>query len=526
MATSARLLGKNLSVAMAVLFAPCLLTCTVPAQDSGNRITVHVDQPGIKISPDFFGLMTEEINHAYDGGLYAELLQNRSFRDRATSPVHWTLLQSPSGAGSMTLETGVAAPALKLQIDRADGNNPVGVVNDGYWGVPVKPSTTYHATLLARASSDLKGPIVVSLRSADQSKTYAQAKLSSLTSEFKEYRLTLRTAQMTAAEGVFVVEAQNPGTIWLQGASLFPPTYRGTPNGSRGDLMEKLLDLKPSFLRLPGGNYLEGNTIPDRFNWKTTLGNIFERPGHQGPWGYRSSDGLGLMEFLRWCEDLRMKPVLAVYAGFSLRGAHVEPSPALEPYVQDALDEIEYVTGGIDTKWGGERAKDGHPRPFPLTYVEIGNEDGFDRSGSYGGRYKQFYDAIKAKYPKLQLIATMPIRTMKPDVLDDHYYRSATEMERDSGHYDTYSRTGPKIFVGEWASIEGRPTPTYQAAMGDAAWLIGLERNSDLVVMESYAPLLVNVNPGGAQWPTNLIGYDGAEFVRISRVLRAGALWP
>jgi alpha-N-arabinofuranosidase len=217
---------------------------------------------------------------------------------------------------------------------------------------------------------------------------------------------------------------------------------------------------------------------------------------------------MGLLEFLEWCEDLKIEPVLAVYAGYSMAQEHVEPGPALEPYIQDALDEIEFVTGDASTKWGAERAKDGHPAPFPLHYVEIGNEDFFDRSGSYDGRYAQYYKAIKEKYPNLLLIATAPIKNMKPDVLDEHYYMSAEKSFADANHYDKTDRNGPRIFVGEWATREGEPTPNLEAALGDAAWMTGLERNSDIVVMASYAPLFVNVNPGGMQWSTDLIGYD------------------
>ena len=266
--------------------------------------------------------------------------------------------------------------------------------------------------------------------------------------------------------------------------------------------------MHPAFLRFPGGNYLEGNHINERFEWKKTIGPLVDRPTHPSPWMYHSSDGMGLLEFLGWCEDLNMNPVLAVYAGYSLFGEHVNPGPDLEPYVQDALDEIEYVTGGTETKWGAIRARDGHPQPFKLTYVEIGNEDQFDKSGSYEERYAQFYKAIKAKYPDLQLIATTPLKNMKPDVQDDHYYVRATQNFHDAGHYDKADRNGPKIFVGEWATREGSPTPNMGAALGDAAWMTGLERNSDLIVMAAYAPLLVNVNPGGMQWETDLIGYD------------------
>jgi alpha-N-arabinofuranosidase len=206
-----------------------------------------------------------------------------------------------------------------------------------------------------------------------------------------------------------------------------------------------------------------------------------------------------------------MEPLLAVYAGYSLNGSFVHPGPDLVPYVQDALDEIQYVTGDTNTVWGAKRAADGHPAPFPLKYVEIGNEDFFDRSGSYDGRFAQFHDAIKGAYPNLQLIATTGVSSRTPDVVDEHYYRTPLTFQQDVHHYDTYSRTGPKIFVGEYASIAGHPTPNLAAAIGDAAWLTGLERNSDIVIMSSYAPLFVNINPGASQWPTNLIGYDALQ---------------
>ena len=275
--------------------------------------------------------------------------------------------------------------------------------------------------------------------------------------------------------------------------------------------MEKLAAMHPAFLRFPGGNYLEGDHIPDRFEWKKTIGPLVDRPTHPSPWRYQSSDGMGLLEFLEWCEDLNMQPVLAVYAGYSLQQEHVNPGPDLEPYVQDALDEIEYVTGGPETKWGAIRVENGHPQPFKLTYVEVGNEDYFDRSGSYDGRYEQFYEAIKAKYQDLQIIATTPVKSIRPDVIDDHYYRRATEFFHDTTHYDKTDRNGPKIFVGEWATREGTPTPNLGAALGDAAWMTGMERNSDIIVMSCYAPLLVNVNPGGMQWESDLIGYDASR---------------
>jgi alpha-N-arabinofuranosidase len=225
-----------------------------------------------------------------------------------------------------------------------------------------------------------------------------------------------------------------------------------------------------------------------------------------------------LLEFLEWCEDLHMRPLLAVNAGYTLKGDHMDAGPFLKPFVDEALDEIEYVTGDVHTKWGAIRAKDGHPQPFTLGYVEVGNEDGFDKSGSYNDRFAQFYDAIKAKYPQLKIISTIGgkdplgarfgLTSRKPQAIDEHYYRSAWQMEADAAHYDDYDRSGPKIFVGEWATREGSPTTNMNAALGDAAWMTGMERNSDLVVMSCYAPLFVNVSPGAMQWRSDLIGYD------------------
>jgi alpha-N-arabinofuranosidase len=293
--------------------------------------------------------------------------------------------------------------------------------------------------------------------------------------------------------------------------------------------MQMMVDMKPKFLRFPGGNYLEGDQIADRFEWKKTLGALPDRPGHQAPWGYRSTDGLGLHEFLLWCEDMNAEPVLAVYAGYSLKGAHVEPGPDLEPYIQDALDEIEYVSGPASSKWGALRARAGHPSPFTLTYVEIGNEDWFDKSGSYDKRFAQFSAAIKKRYPQLQTISTVGsehpenqrVQSVTPDVLDEHYYLPVEQfVKKAHGQYETYDRKGPKVFVGEWGAYETpfepwnaksrgeAPTPNMRAALGDAAWMTEMEKNADIVIMHCYAPLLVNVSPGARQWRPNLIGYD------------------
>jgi len=501
----------RLSVLPALLLAACFASAQQPAV-----LTIHADQPTHAVSPTLYGLMTEEINYSYDGGLYAEMVRNRTFRGEWSGVPYWYLVENGNASAKMDLDkdTGPSAAlphSLRLDVEHADANNQAGILNVGWWGMALRPNTTYKGSFYAKASGDT-GPVSISLVSDNTGKPVATATVSSLSSDWKQYEFTLHTGEIEpSSSNHLVLTVGHTGTVWFNLVSLFPPTYHDRVNGFRKDLMEKLAAMHPQFLRFPGGNYLEGDRIQDRFEWKKTIGPLVDRPTHPSPWGYQSSDGMGLLEFLEWCEDLHMHPVLAVYAGYSLKGDHVDPGPALEPYIQDALDEIEYVTGGPDTKWGAERVKDGHPAPFKLTYVEIGNEDEFDKSGSYEGRYTQFYKAIKAKYPDLQLIATAPIKDMKPDVLDEHFYVRATKNFHDANHYDSYDRSGPKIFVGEWATREGLPTPDFGAALGDAAWMTGLERNSDLIVMASYAPLLVNVDPGGMQWETDLIGYNAMK---------------
>jgi len=487
---------------------------TPPPPVAPASLQIDAGHPGHAVSPMLNGLMIEEINHSLDGGLYGELIQNRVFKDDPAAPVHWAAVQDPGASAAIALDATqpIAGTALTTSLRVTTTTTPkhrAGVANDGYFGIPIKPHATYRAQFFAKAAAGFTGRLMVSLETADGTRRYAEARVEPLGTTWKQYSVVLRTQDARpTADARFAIATTGAGTFWLDQVSLFPATFRNRPNGNRIDLMQLMAGLGPTFLRLPGGNFLEGNTIDERFQWKATLGPLAARPGHQAPWGYRSSDGLGLLEYLAWCEDLGMEPVLGVYAGYSLNGSFVRPGPDLAPYVQDALDEIEYVTGGPDTVWGARRAADGHPEPFPLQYVEVGNEDFFDGSGSYDGRFAQFFDAIKAAHPALQLIATTGVASRKPDVLDEHFYATPRAFQHMANRYDSFDRNGPKIFVGEYASIEGRPTPDLEAALGDAAWLTGLERNSDIVVMAAYAPMLVNINPGASQWPNNLIGYD------------------
>ncbi len=511
-----------------------MLSIFLSAHAADSVLTIDAAQPAGSVSPTLYGLMTEEISHSYDGGLYAELVQNRAFLDSPSAPAHWSVVEAKGSDATIALDkdnpfNAQLPVSLRLSVTSASPKAPAGFANDGYWGIPVKPNTLFRASFYAKAAAGFSGPVRIAIVGTDKDTVYAKAKVQSLTSDWQRYEVTLKTGKVQpTSHARLVLSVEHPGTVWFDLVSLFPPTWNHRPNGLRPDIMQMLVDLKPSFLRFPGGNYVEGDTIETRFDWKKTIGPVEQRPGHAGPWSYRSSDGLGLMEFLLWCEDMKAQPVLAVYAGYSLKGAHVNPGPDLEPYVQDALDEIEYVTGPVSTKWGAERAKDGHPAPFNLHYVEIGNEDWFDKSGSYDGRFAQFVDAIKAKYPALECISTVGteqpaskrVHSRQPEVLDEHYYRSTATFLQDAlTRFERYDRNGPKIFVGEWAAYENivpwskesknlPRTPSMKAALGDAAWMTAMERNSDIIKMQCYAPMFVNVNPGASQWRPNLIGYD------------------
>ncbi len=492
-----------------------ILSSSVWAANPG-KLTVDAANPGPKIGPLFYGLMTEEINHSYDGGLYAELIQNRIFQD-ADKPVCWSAVVNENHTGTLTIDESnpvndkALKRSLRLDVTANLDNGPVGIANTGFYGIPVWPNTKYHASFYARGSDGVTGPLEVEIQSNDGKTKFAAAKIDSISKDWKKYEVDLSTGDSKpSTDNRFVISTTGKGSIWFSLVSLFPPTYHNRPNGNRIDIMEKLADMHPEFLRFPGGNFLEGDTIETRFNWKQTIGPLEDRPGHMGCWTYHVSDGLGLQEFLNWCEDLKMEPLLAVYAGYSLQHVHVNPGPDLVPFVQEDMDELEYCLGDASTTWGKKRAENGHPAPYVIHYIEIGNEDWFDKTGSYDGRFAQIFDAIKAKYPNLKCIATAPVKSRRPDLYDDHGYPHDPEMLRLVHKYDHPNPNRPKVFFGEWATQDGKPTPNMRAALDDAAWLTGLQRDCDTVLMNCYAPLFVNVNKGAWQWPTNLIGYDSA----------------
>ena len=516
-----------------VIVATWLMTATsIYAQ---TTLTLQVDKAQRTVSPTLYGLMTEEINFSYEGGLYSQLLRDIVMQEmtggqqgrrqqgggarpsgQTPKPRYWSL--SDSTAGSLHfVNTGGINFTLKRYLS-VELTKSTDVVNPGFWGIAVRPSTTYYGDAYLKGN----GRLTVGLRSTDGSIIYARQQITLNSSDWNRYSYSFQTSDdlKESKDVEFYMQFASAGNYAIAYPTLFPKaknTYSVKSDWYRTDIMDLLREMHPTFLRFPGGNYLEGNTFKERFDWKRTIGSLTTRPGHRSPWGYWSTDGMGLLEFLCWAEECGAEPILGVFAGYVLNGDYVE-GDALEPFIKDALDEIEYTIGGPDTRWGARRIRDGHPEPFKLTYVEIGNEDFFDRSGSYSHRFMQFYDAIKAKYPQLQIISTQDERALrgnaedpaaiKVDIIDEHYYRNAEAMYRAAQQYDSYDRNGPKIFCGEWATREGSPTTNMNAALGDAAWMTCMERNSDIVVAHCYAPLFVNVNQGGMQWESDLIGYD------------------
>ena len=515
----------QISVASRFLFTAVLSAGWVAASAQGHgaaavQPVAHLDVDTRVVakpaSEGLYGLMTEEINHAYEGGLYAELISNNTFRGTWDGIQNWGVVvkgnaQVTAGVDKTDGPSTALPTSMELKVTAASAGNEAGVSNPGYWGIAVRPHTTYKGSFYAKADGDM-GPVTARLIADNTGALLASATVELGAGGWAKHEYTLTTgAVVTSSTNHLELTVAKPGTLRLQLVSLFPPTFENQPNGNRTDLIEKMAAMHPNFIRLPGGNYLEGDRLEDWYNWKKTIGPLVDRPGHMAPWTYWSTDGFGLQEFLNWTENLHVEPVLAVYAGYALKGEHIKPGKDLEPFVQDALDEVEYVAGDSSTKWGAERAKNGHAAPYPLHYIEIGNEDWFDKSGSYDARFEQFAEALRKKYPQYKLIATTPVKVKagdEPDLIDDHYYKSPAEMFEMVHHYDDAPRTGPKVFVGEWATRSGSPTPNFGDALGDAAFMTSMERNSDLIKIASYAPLLVNVNPGAMQWPTDLIGFD------------------
>jgi alpha-L-arabinofuranosidase len=495
----------NTSLATAAL----ILATAAPLRAAPATLTVNVAKPGHAISPTLYGIFFEDINCSVDGGIYAEMVRNRNFEDSAR-PEHWSAAASDQAGVTMSVDsTQPVSPknphSLKVQVALPSGARG-GVANNGYWGMGLVKGQTYELSLFARGGDGFTGPLVASLESSG-GVVYAQKTTASLTPDWKRYKLSL-TATASDPKARLVISTARPGTFYLDMVSLFPKqTWKKRPNGLRRDLAEMLDGLKPSFVRFPGGCWVEGDTMSLAYRWKQTVGDPAERRTQYNLWQYQATHGVGYHEYLQMCEDLGAEPLFVINCGMSHR--EVVPLDKMAEFVQDALDAIEYANGPASSTWGALRAKHGHPAPFGLKYLEIGNENG---GAAYHERYALFYDAIKAKYPQMHLVANewsgMP-KNRPVEIVDEHYYSTPAFFIANAGKYDSYDRAGHKVYVGEYAVTQGGGQGNLRAAVGEAAFMTGLERNSDVVVLASYAPLFANVHY--KKWNPDLIDFDSSR---------------
>ena len=512
-------------------FKPLFLLCLMAlATMTEAQVTMTVDatQRGPLTSPYQWGLFFEEINHAGDGGLYAELIKNRSFEDDLNGWTKATTAYTTMALRSTALMNGAQKRALHLTTTNASEERPRGIKNEGYWGMHFEKGKTYNLSLWARGDNDgYTDHIIARLVKADGSTIIGEARLQGIVSTTQWSKLTA-TIEATDSDdgGQLLLLTSNNGGLDLDVVSLFPETWNNRPNGLRPDLAKLLADTKPTFLRFPGGCYVEGEgTFENAFQWKKTIGPIEQRPGHLNQnWRYWSTDGLGFDEYLQMAEDLGAAPMLVVNVGLG-HGYYI-PIEDLDTLVQNTLDAIEYANGDGSTTYGAMRIKNGHVAPYNLKFIEIGNENynfnmynNSDQSYKYPERYYMFYKAIKEKYPDIVTIGNVEAwgtdaptwRNDYPvELVDEHYYRTAAWMCDNYNKYDNYPRN-IGVYNGEYAANSGDwgKYGNLNAALGEAIYMLGQERNSDVCRMGSFAPIFTHEQD--PTWAYDMIHFNAAH---------------
>jgi alpha-L-arabinofuranosidase len=486
-------------------------TSLLQAQTHGTveaKIAVEVNKPGHTISPILLGIFFEDINLSADGGIYPELIRNRSFEDADTLQ-NWKFAgadgKSTASISAADVQARPPIPPLNAFNRKSlcvEVNGPFKLENDGYWGMNVVKGSSYSFRLAVRSGNGFSAPLSLRLVSSE-GKELAAGEARGVDVTWKYYSVNL-TASGTDPKAHLEISGEGSGTLYLDMASLLPDqTWKN--HGLRPDLAEALNSLHPRFLRFPGGCWVEGDDFEHMNHWKNTVGNIDTRTPLWNIWGYNATNGLGYHEYLQLAEDLGAEPLFCINAGISHK--EVIPLDRMGAWVQDALDALEYANGPENSVWGSLRAKNGHPKPFNLKYLEIGNENG---QAPYAERWALFTKAIRAKYPDVILIANewagSHPQEPAPGIVDEHHYNNPEWFIWNANKYDSYDRKGPRIFIGEYAVTENTGKGNLRGAIGEAAWMTGMERNSDIVIMGSYAPLFCNANHKA--WPVNLINFD------------------
>ena len=505
-----------------------------------HKLTLDLADTGVKIQPTMYGIFFEDINFGADGGLYAELVKNRSFEFEAPL-MGWE--QPNSDRHKLNDKSGFATIITnnkegnknfcRVEVKDAGGYT---LINEGFRGIGVKANDTYNLSIMAANQEGKISKIKFQFIDANGT-VVGETSISPSSKEWKKYTAQLK-ATKTEAKAKLKITFEGKGTINIDMVSIFPQdTWKNRPNGLRKDLVQKLYDLNPGFLRFPGGCIVEGRVLEQRYQWKKTVGAVEDRETLINRWNtefahkptpdYFQSFGLGFFEYFQLAEDIGAEPLPILSCGIACQfnTGELVPLAELDPYVQDALDLIEFANGSASTKWGKLRTDMGHPQPFNLKFIGVGNEQW---GPDYIARYKVFEKAIHAKYPTIKIVSGSgpfpdgdyfdygwkQLKELNAQIVDEHYYNSPTWFKSNATRYDKYDRKGPKVFAGEYAAqskdiASAENKNTWDCALAEAAFMTGLERNAEVVHMTSYAPLFAHAD--GWQWTPDLIWFNNLE---------------
>lgn len=499
-----------------------------------GQVSVETDlsQPGKKISTDLIGAFFEDINYGADGGLYAELVQNRSFEYYKVKVAEmepltaWSLVKKGKAVAEMQIE---AIKPLNenntkyLEVSIKNAGDEVAVKNDGFDGIPVLAGQKYRFSVYLRSEGKFGKPVVVSIVS-DKGDVLGSGTIKSVSTIWKKYAFEL-VASATCESASLNLATKGKGILCMDMVSLFPEnTFKNRANGLRQDLAQAISDLKPRFLRFPGGCVSHGSGNDNAYRWKNTVGDVADRKPNWNLWGYHQTYGLGFYEYFQYCEDIGAKPLPVLPMGIScqFRNREIIPMDQMGPWVQDAVDLVEFANGAVTTKWGKIRADMGHPKPFGLEYICIGNEE--DDIPAFRERFLLFETTMKKSCPEIKVLGTSGVAAAGQyfDSLwefskengvygvDEHYYMGPNWFLNNNHRYDTYDRKGPKVFMGEYASQNDQ----LSNAIAEAAYLTGAERNADIIQFACYAPLLCRENNN--QWHPDLIRFDNTKIAKTA----------
>lgn len=518
-----------------LLSALAITTCMGINAQEVNNMVVQTNKIGAEIQPTMYGHFFEDINYGADGGLYAELIKNRSF-EFPQNFMGWNVF------GNVTLlDDGPfdKNPHYVRLGDPRHAHKRTGIENEGFFGIGIKAGESYRFSVWARGENQKITVELIDNASMGETQVITSQTLDINSKDWKKYEIKL-TPEQTFAKAHLRIFLASAGTVDLEHVSLFPTdTWKGRENGLRKDLVQALADTKPGVFRFPGGCIVEGTDLASRYNWKNSVGPVENRPLNENRWHYTfphrffpdyfQTYGMGFYELFLLAEDMGAEPLPVLSCGLACQfqneneEAHVKVCD-LQPYIQDALDLIEFANGATDTKWGGLRSEMGHPEPFNLKFIGIGNEQW---GPEYPERLKPFVEAIRKTYPDMKIIGSSgpnsegkdfeylwpEMKKLKVDLVDEHFYRPEDWFLNSGSRYDNYDRKSPKVFAGEYACHgKGKKWNHFHASLLEAAFLTGVERNADIVHMATYAPLLAHVE--GWQWRPDLIWFDNLRSVR------------